>query len=173
GGTDAEKAERRVVLWPGPRQEVVGQLVDDEPIVGEVAVQGGDDPVPIKPGGALGLAPGFGDVGVAGEVEPVASPALPVMGRGEVAVDELRPGKSLVPALRGQAEQVEGEASPQAALVCRRGGAQSRLLQLRENEMVEARLGPGRVPHGWPGLLAQGTAGPRGVLLLPGPSRKG
>src|SRR5258708_2751834 len=56
------------------RQQVAGELLDRELIEGHIAIEGVDDPVAILPhlaGSVNGVAVG---IGVAGDVEPVASP---------------------------------------------------------------------------------------------------
>ena len=89
----------------------------EEPVVRDVGVEGVDDVVAIEV--RLGdriVGVVAGGVGVAGEVEPVASPALAVLGRGEQLVDQPREGigpivgdERLDPlGLGRQADQVEG-----------------------------------------------------------------
>ena len=69
-------------------QQVAGDLLDDELVVGQVAVEGVDDPVAVEPDLArLVLLVAVG-VGVAGRVEPEPAPALAVVGRGEQPVDQ-------------------------------------------------------------------------------------
>ena len=77
---DAPIADRFV----GGGHQIARDLLAHELIVGFVPVQGVDHPVPIAPG----VGEGFVlvqpvRVGVAGHVEPVASPPLAVAGRGE------------------------------------------------------------------------------------------
>ena len=75
----------------GPRragQEIAGDLLDRELVVGEVGVEGGDDPVAIapdrRPERVRAVA---GRIGVAGQVEPDPRPALAVAGVGEEPID--------------------------------------------------------------------------------------
>ena len=73
-------------------QQVAGDLLDDELVVGQVAVERVDDPVAIEPDAArLVLLEAVG-VGVAGGVEPVPAPALAVVRRGEQPLDQLLVG---------------------------------------------------------------------------------
>src|SRR5262249_5697617 len=64
----------------GARQQVAGQLLDGELVERQVAIERADEPVPIAPGewpaGVLFVAV---TVGIAGQVEPVAAPALAIM----------------------------------------------------------------------------------------------
>ena len=84
----AEEAGGDDLVLRGARQLVAGDLLDDEPVVGQVAVQGVDHPVAVEPDEArLVLLVAVG-VGVAGGVEPVPSPALAVVRRGQQAIDD-------------------------------------------------------------------------------------
>jgi hypothetical protein len=80
---EAKETEGGIVRGIRAGKEVVGELLDDEPVVGQVAVEGGDDPVAIEPGRTLRVAPRFGDIGVACEVEPMTRPAFAVVGGSE------------------------------------------------------------------------------------------
>ena len=68
---------------------VAGELLKEKPIVGEIAVEGVDHPVAIRPGmvaeRVVFIAP---RVGVADDVEPVLRPAFAVSRRREQPVDE-------------------------------------------------------------------------------------
>ena len=74
---------------------VAGDLVDDEAVVGQILVEGPDDPVAIPPN-RVEL------VGVADQVEPVPRPSLAISGRGEEPVDDLGEG------IRGGVRQEHG-----------------------------------------------------------------
>ena len=69
---------------------VAGDLEEEEAVVGEVLVEGTDDPAAV--GGGVGEAAFFAavdvafGVGVAGEIEPVAAPAFAEGWAGEEAV---------------------------------------------------------------------------------------
>ena len=73
---------------------VGGDLGFEEGVVGEVLIEGLDDPVAIAPGVGVGIvvAGTLLAVGIAGEIEPEAGPAFAVMGRGEEAVDNFGEG---------------------------------------------------------------------------------
>ena len=119
----AVKPGGRLLLHGGVRQQVAGQLFHHELVVGKVAVVGVDDP--------LAVAPGMGPhvvlletvaVGVAGQVQPVAGPALPEVGRRQHPVDQplvgvgTPVGKEALPLSRRgrQAHEIQVESSNQS-----------------------------------------------------------
>ena len=135
---------------------VPGQLFLHEPVVGLVGIEGIDDVVPVAPGMVvLWIALIAVGVGVTGQIQPVAPPALPVarirqqtvhqsfIGRGGGVADEsLHLGR-----LGRQAQQVEvhpADQAPPGGGRCRR---ESLLLQASQNEGVDAVLDPGRTLH--------------------------
>ena len=66
---------------PLRREEVAGELLAEELVVGLVAVEGVDHPVAVPPGVRQRVVAVLaGGVGVADEVEPVPAPALAVGG---------------------------------------------------------------------------------------------
>ena len=70
-------------------EKVAGDLLADELVEGLVGVEGVHDPVAILHGLAHGVVRAVaGGVGVAGDIEPVAAPALAVGRGGEQALDE-------------------------------------------------------------------------------------
>ena len=86
----AERGEVAVVL--AGRQVVGRELELQEAVIGQVAVEGGDDPVAVGVGvgvAALLLEDVALGVGVTRDVEPVASPAFAEGRRGEEPIDEL------------------------------------------------------------------------------------
>ena len=64
--------------WIG--KKITGELLRHEAIKGHVLIERVDHPIPVFPHGARAVTGVTVGVGVAGDVEPVASPALPVMG---------------------------------------------------------------------------------------------
>ena len=85
----AVEARGDEVVGRGARQEVAGELLDAELVVGEVSVQGLHDPVTVGPDGARTVFLEAVGVGVAGEVEPATGPAFAVAWRSEQPIDEL------------------------------------------------------------------------------------
>ena len=87
-GEEAETGQRRVVR--GEPHLVGGNLLGDEPVPGDVAIERPHTVVAVGVGeGELREADGTPAVGVgiAGDVEPVAPPAFAVAGGGEEAID--------------------------------------------------------------------------------------
>ena len=83
----AEKASGDDLILRRFRQQIAGQLFDDELIVRQVAVEGFDHPVAVKPdlaGLVLLVAVG---IGVTSGIEPQPSPALSVVRRLQQPVD--------------------------------------------------------------------------------------
>lgn len=70
-------------------EEIAGQLLAEELVVGEVAIEGVDNPVAVTPRVRSGVVTILsGGVGVADEVEPFAPPSFAVGGGGEQTFDE-------------------------------------------------------------------------------------
>ena len=81
----------------GIRPKVAGELVDDELVVGLIAVERGDDPIAVFPDLARrvdGVAVG---IGVAGNIKPWTGPTFAVVRRGEQSLDECGVGGGRVP----------------------------------------------------------------------------
>src|SRR5262249_10902471 len=134
-------------------EQVAGQLLDRETVVGHVVVVGLDDPVAPAPDGAVGVVGVALAVGVAGQVEPDLGPAFAVGRVGQRPVDVALVGVGggvvdeavrLLDA-RGQPGQVEGRPTGQGVAVGGRGGAQPFLLQPGQDEVVDGVDGPVRV----------------------------
>ena len=72
-------------------EEIAGDLPGEEVGVGEIAVEGVDDPVAVAPGFAEialgGQLDEIAGVGIADDVEPVPPPALAILRRGEEPFD--------------------------------------------------------------------------------------
>ena len=74
-------------------QQVSGDLLVDEAVERLVGVECCDDVVPIAPGVAdQHVALDVGEVGVAGEIEPVPRPVVAEGRRGQEAIDHLLVG---------------------------------------------------------------------------------
>ena len=85
----AVEAGRYFLIECGLREEIAGELFDGETVEGDIAVHGVDHPIAVEVGvGAEGVVEVAGAVGEAGEVEPVAAPALAEVRRGEKRVNE-------------------------------------------------------------------------------------
>ena len=144
------------------RHEVAGELVADELVVGQVAVEGVDDPVAVAPGVARSPSPcrwqdaGVERVGVAGQVEPVPAPALAVGRRRQQAVHHLGEGVGRFVLEEGvhllrrrrQAGQVEGRPADQRPLVGGLRRLEALRLQGRQNVAVQVGARPGLILDG-------------------------
>ena len=67
-------------------QEVAGELLDREPVERQVAVDGVDHPVAVGPHRPLGVDGVAVGIGITRLIEPVPTPPLTVVGRGEQPV---------------------------------------------------------------------------------------
>ena len=166
----------------GRNQLVSGELKQEESVVGQVGVEGVDDPVTV--GGCVDEAGFFASVdvalgvGVAGDVEPMASPAFAVPGGVEQAVDESvgRTGAVAggvgdeavnVGGFGGKAGEIKAEASDEGARVGRRGGVDSGGFEPVEDEAVDgilcrsgaASVGDRDGTHGLKGPMVAGVVG--------------
>ena len=115
------------LVLPGIREQVAGHLLDHEAIVGEIAVECPDHPIPPHPLLARRILLVAVGVGIARQIEPVARPLLAVavageefFHRGVVAVAEI--GRHVL-GRRGEPDEVE----PQPSAEDRRLGRGRRL----------------------------------------------
>ncbi len=133
------------LLCRGLLDQVPGQLLAGKAIEGHVAVEGIDDVVPVRGGVAFVVGMEAHGVRPADEVEPVDRHALPVVRRcqelfnqGRVAPWIIRGLKSLYqPGIRGQAGEVETQASHQGHRVGRGSGLQALLVQPGPHEGID------------------------------------
>ena len=117
---------RGPVRFPPAREDVAGELLPDEPVVGLVFVERLNDVVAIAPGVPVDdVVVHAVAVGVAGHIQPVAPPAFAVARRSEQAVHEARERvfrvvvqeRAHLVGIRRQAMQVERGAPDQRSLV--------------------------------------------------------
>ena len=132
----AVESGRDPLVQRGARQKVAGHLLLNEAVVGQVAVEGGDYPVPPAPHGALGIVVEAVGVGVSRHVEPVHGHALAVprdesarSGRERVRLLALQRRGPLERAhlahVRRQAGEIEGHAAKPRAWPCRGRGSEA------------------------------------------------
>ena len=147
GGDDLFVTTGIVGRWVGG-EDVAGELFADELIERLVVLEGVEHVVAVEAGfgdGIIGVV--AGRVGVAHDVEPVASPAFAVVGRGEQAFDEAGPGVGRgvgqifvdFGGRRGQAEKVEVGAAQEH---CRWGaidGGELLVAKARTDEAIDGR----------------------------------
>ena len=132
-------------------QQVAGQLLDHELVVGLVVVKSVDDVVAVSPGVAKGdvLVEPIG-ICITGNVEPVPSPAFTVVRRCEQSVHDTGkcPRRRILQknlnVLRGrrQTRKIERGAPNECPSIGRWRGSEMLFLQLREDERVDGRLNP-------------------------------
>ena len=144
-GSQSQEAggDQRVVGTVG--KFVAGELFEDEPVERQVVVEGADDPVAILPRERLGLVAFVArGLGVARDVEPVTSPALAELGRGEEFVDELFVGigiRVIVERVNRfgawrDADEVNRHAANQSPLVGLGGGLPAFFVELATNQDI-------------------------------------
>jgi hypothetical protein len=153
------------------RQQVARQLLDNELIVGRVAVEGIDDVIAIAPGVAHD---GVGVVGrgvrMADDVEPVPAEALSIVRRSEQAIDHPGEGIGRPVALEGcdllrrgrQADQVERRSTDEGTTIGGRSGGEALRLEPSQDEPIDRRGGPVCRPHRRRKLISGGLEGPEG-----------
>ena len=160
-GAQSEKPRRGHLLAPLPvgfgGQQIAGDLLADEPIVGLIAVEGVDDVIAVAPGHRKGIvqrsAHGFA---IAGDIEPMASPTFAEPRRPQQTVDYLAEGMLIRVIDKGvdffrrrrQAEQIERGAAKKGRTVSVGDGRQAGLLALRQEELIHCASRPGKIVHG-------------------------
>ena len=141
-----------VRVFPG--EDIARDLFDDEPVEGQVLVEGLDHVVTVPAGlGHRHVGPVAGGVRIAGQIEPVAAPATPIFGRGQESIDQLPEGIGRVVChestnlfdRRGQSGQIERGPPQQGASVGTRARGKPVFFQLGADEVVDRVMGPGGV----------------------------
>ena len=147
----------------GRSEQVPGEVLLKEPVVGHIVVEGPHEVIAVLPGvgdGEVGfVAAGFG---IPHQVHPVARPALPEMRRGQEPIDRLLPcgGPGLrlqsLAFLRARGQPCDGgtgAAEPDRVLDGFRR-AEPPLLERVQDEMIDGILGPLRATDRGDGLAA-------------------
>ena len=149
----AERGQGVLVVASILRQAVGGQLLGDELVVRQIAVERPNDVVAVGVGirkpPLLGEGVALG-IGVAGHVEPVPAPALAIMGRGQQPIDQPLVGIGCTIGekrfdflrRRRQADKVISQAADERAAVGFGGRSQAGRLEPGQNERVEAGAEP-------------------------------
>ena len=158
------------------RHQVTGHLLPDEVVEWQVLVETSDHPVTVVPRVGQGgvVEKSSKPVTVASHVQPVPTPALPVVRGIQQPVDQASPSVGAVvflecPDLRGsrwQADQVECQAADQRAAVGGGCAAQSRGFEPREDKTVDVLPDPVGPLDGGLFRLAQRAVGPVGGFDL-------
>ena len=167
----AEVAEGATVFAGRLGHLVGGELHLHEPVVGQVAIDGFDDPVAVAPGVRIGLVGGFRSRVVfaeTGDVHPVAAPAFAVLRHGLELVDELRPGVGRGFGGEGfhlfigrlEAQEIDVGSAHEGPLVGDGCGAEALGFERGQDERINFVAGPAFVLDRGGGQLADGLEGP-------------
>ena len=122
------------LILRGIREQVAGHLLDHEAVVGKIAVEGADHPIPPHPLLARRILLVAVGVGIARQIEPVAGPLLAVALTGEKFFDR---GVVAVPEISGHVvgrRRQPHEVEPQTPAEDRRIG-RGRRLEARRREL--------------------------------------
>ena len=182
----AEKAGGDNLILAGAGQQVPGDLIDDELVVGQVAIERPNHPVTIEPDLSRLIFLEAVGIGVARGIEPNPSPALAVMGRREQPVNLLLVGIPALVVEEGvdffdggrKADQVQAQPPQQGDAIGFGRGREALFFQASQNEAVDRIGGPGGAGDFWqrgtlrrdesPVLLGLGgPVGPGGALIDP------
>lgn len=155
--------------------KVAGDLSFDELVIGQILIEGIDDPVAVAEGVWIGVILSGIElvVGVAGDIEPVAAPAFAIAGGGEQAVDDVFPGTRGAVALEGedlfdggwQAREIEEGAADESAAAGGLGDSEPFLFEAGEDEAVDFIADrDGGLDGGWGGFF-DGLKAPPGALF--------
>ena len=150
-----QESETQLAFLSIVRIGVSGNLLPNEAVEGPVLVERPDHVVPIAPDVGEGAVIAAVGIGIARNVQPMPPPALAVARVSEQPVDFLTvcvgvgiAGESMhLLGSRGQADEVEIEASQQEPLRGRRGGSQLAALQLGQDEGIDRVLHPLVMAH--------------------------
>ena len=152
----AQEPGRHALGFGGLGQQVAGDLLDQEAVVGQVPVERVDHPVPVGPdeAGLVLLEPVR--IGVAGRIQPVPTPAFAVMRRSQQS------GHRSIPCIRGfvgeepihlgrrrrESGEIEVESAQQGDAVRLRRGLQPLGLESGQDESVDGVPDPVDPAHG-------------------------
>ena len=156
GGAHGEKAGGNCQI-PVVRKEIARDLSPHELVIGQVAIQGANNPVPVTPrfGQLFGVEKSSQPVAVARDIQPVPSPVFAVLRRGKERVHDLgegvwrRVGKKRRNRFGSGRQAGEIEVSPANENAFFRGGCgrQPGGLKPGEDKLVDRMTHPGRVLH--------------------------
>ncbi len=182
---------RAVVVIPGPEAQKAGagehlgavfgihqvarELSFDEAIVRHIVVEGLDHPIAITIGVGVGaitsgerLETAVIVFAEAGDIEPLAAPALAIVGRGEETIDQFGVSvwrnvlfeSSDLFRRGGKAGEVEGGPADQVMLAGLANGMEAFLFQPGKDEPINFGASPASVFDGGRGLILKGLEGP-------------
>ena len=140
----------------GRANQVAGNLLANELVIRQVVIEGFDDVVAIAPGVGIAMVLVVaGGVGIACDVEPMASPAFAIARRGEQAIYHAGKSSGRRVSLEGldfgfrgrQSREVKRHTAQQCDFVRRGSGLHTFRFQSRQNELVHGTLHPSGVLH--------------------------
>ena len=145
------RGDQLIPGWIG--EKVAGELLGHEAVEGHVPVERVDHPIAVFPHGTVTVAGVAVGVGIAGDVEPMASPTLPVVGGIQQTVDQALvgagPGIGQKPGnfsrSRRQADQIEADAANERPPVGFGRRRNSFGFQPGQDEAVDGAAAPCRV----------------------------
>ena len=144
-----------LLLFAGPGQQVPGDLLHGEPVEGQVAIEGPDDPIAVGPHLAVVVEVQAVRVGVAGGIEPIAGAVLTPLGRVHEAIDPALVGVGARVAdelfhpfgPRRQTGEVEGGAPREAPTVGLGIGLEPLGFEPGQNERIQPTTNPASIFH--------------------------
>ena len=146
----AQEAGGDDLILRGVGEFIAGDLFGDEPVVGEIAIEGVDDVVAVGPDDAEFVALVAVGVGVAGDVEPTAGGVFAVMGFGEKTINLLFVGIGRGVGEKridlggggGKADEIQRKPAEQRGFVGFGRGVQAVGFESGENEGVDRVASP-------------------------------
>ena len=166
----------RPLLVGGVFDKIAGEQVAREFVVGQVAVQGPDQPIPPRPDvRSKGIGSIAGGIGIPGQIQPHPGPALPEMGRCQETIHKtlvgvgatIRHESSHLVGRGRQSGEVQGQPPDQGRSIGLCRGFEPGGLEPRRDETVDSVLHPTAIGH----LGKFGTSGrapgPMGGVLGP------
>ena len=153
GRVVAKKARRGFLLIGSIGEEIAGHLPGNELVIGQVLVEGGDEPVAPGVDAARVILEEAVGVAVARHVEPLEGEAFAISGRGKEPVHRALVGVLRLIAEKGvelrnggrQAGEVQGHAAEQLGPIGRRGWFQFVIGEDLQDEGIDPVAGPGMI----------------------------
>ena len=180
GRADEEKSagERPV----GNVHQIAGNLHHDEAVIRKISIEGIDNPIAVSPGAGLvaAIVSGAKPVAVAGDIEPVAPPPLPILRRRQKPIDH--PGKGVRPSIRNECidftrrrrkpRQIDICPAKKRAPIRRLRGLQPLRLKSRQHKLIHRIMHPRNVFHRRRHRIRNRQESPMRRLILIGRSRE-
>ncbi len=149
-------------------QLIAGQLLDDKPIIGLIAVKRPDHIIAIGPGvGPIGILLEPIRLGIPNQIKPMPAPSFAIVRAGQQPVDQSLIGvgprildeRPNLARRRGKPDQIKCRPANERHPIRRRRRFQPFGIQLRKNKPIHVIAAP-FAAGGWDGLLFHGNKGP-------------